>query len=121
TNQNREALAAQGEDYLQALLNKNRAVAAFLPTVTLQPTFTLSDRPRQQRTTTSRPSLGSALGLPSAGGNTGGSSVSRAGSTAGFRTEGHHMYRTEVPVVGEITLFNGFGDIATYRASKELI
>ena len=122
TNQNRETLAVQGEDYLQALLNKNRAVAAFLPTVTLQPAFTLSDRPRQQRTTaTTRPSLGSALGLPSAGGNTGSSSVSRAGSTSGFRAEGHHMYRTEVPVVGEITLFNGFGDIATYRASKEII
>src|SRR5450432_223505 len=35
-NQNNEQLGLRGEDYVQALIDKNRAVAAFLPTVSFQ-------------------------------------------------------------------------------------
>jgi outer membrane protein len=38
-NQHNETLALHGEDYLQALIDENRAVAAFLPTVSLAPSF----------------------------------------------------------------------------------
>jgi len=36
-NRHNERLAIRGEDYLQALINKDRAVAAFLPTVSFAP------------------------------------------------------------------------------------
>src|SRR5690348_2716008 len=41
TNQNNENIAVRGEDYVQALINKNRVVANFLPTVSFQPNFTI--------------------------------------------------------------------------------
>jgi outer membrane protein len=44
----------QGEDYLQALINENRAVAAFLPTVNLGPTFSASHSTGGIGTTTSQ-------------------------------------------------------------------
>jgi outer membrane protein TolC len=37
-NQNNESLSSQGENYLQALIDKDKAFAAFLPTLSLQPT-----------------------------------------------------------------------------------
>ncbi len=38
-NTNNEQLAMSGENYLQALIDKDRAFAAFLPTISLTPTF----------------------------------------------------------------------------------
>jgi outer membrane protein len=38
-NQNDERLGRSGEDYVQSLIDKNRAVAAFLPTVSLMPSY----------------------------------------------------------------------------------
>jgi outer membrane protein TolC len=43
-NQHNEQLAVKGEEYLQALINKDRATANFLPKVTFIPTYT-----RQQK------------------------------------------------------------------------
>lgn len=40
TNANNEQLAISGEDYLQALVQKDRTVSAFLPVVSLQPSYT---------------------------------------------------------------------------------
>lgn len=40
---NSEQLAIDGEDYLQALIDKDRAAANFLPTVSFAPTFTRQD------------------------------------------------------------------------------
>ncbi|MGE5609572.1 MAG: TolC family protein [Bacillota bacterium] len=40
-NQSNERLGLQGEDYLQALINRDRAAANFLPTVNLVPTGTV--------------------------------------------------------------------------------
>ena len=42
-NQNNERLAIEGENYLQALIEKKRAVANFLPTVSLSPTYSVRD------------------------------------------------------------------------------
>jgi hypothetical protein len=36
-NQDNERIAMAGEDYLQALINKDRAASTFLPTVSLDP------------------------------------------------------------------------------------
>jgi len=41
-NQNEERLAIQGETYLQALIDKDRAFVAFLPTVNLAPSYQLA-------------------------------------------------------------------------------
>src|SRR5689334_5297253 len=43
-NKTDEDLGLRGEDYVQALINKNRIVANFLPTVSFQPSFTIADR-----------------------------------------------------------------------------
>lgn len=44
-NQNNENLAIQGETYLQSLIARKRAVAAFLPTISLAPTYFTRDPP----------------------------------------------------------------------------
>ncbi|HVT89806.1 MAG TPA: TolC family protein [Tepidisphaeraceae bacterium] len=97
-NQTDEQLGLSGEDYVQALIQKNRAVAAFLPTVSLQPGFTLGDRP----------SVNNPGGNPS-------------GINTGFRVHGDTIHRLEVPVVGNINVFRGFGDIANLHAVEAVI
>jgi outer membrane protein TolC len=42
-NQRSESLAIEGETYLQTLIDRRRAAAAFLPTVTLAPTYSWRD------------------------------------------------------------------------------
>ncbi|HET6246805.1 MAG TPA: TolC family protein [Tepidisphaeraceae bacterium] len=42
-NRNDEQLASSGEDYLQALVDKERQFSTFLPTISLQPTYTWLD------------------------------------------------------------------------------
>src|SRR6267378_6101235 len=42
-NQHNERLALRGEDYLQALIAKDRAFSAFLPTISLAPTYFQQD------------------------------------------------------------------------------
>ena len=44
-NRNNENLAIQGETYLQAIIDRKRAVAAFLPTINLAPTYFFRDPP----------------------------------------------------------------------------
>lgn len=43
-NAHNEQLAIKGEEYLQALIDKKRAVAGFLPTVSLAPTYTRQEQ-----------------------------------------------------------------------------
>jgi outer membrane protein TolC len=43
-NAHNEQLAIKGEEYLQALIDKKRAVAGFLPTVSLAPTYTRQEK-----------------------------------------------------------------------------
>ncbi len=85
-NQNNEQISLRGEDYVQALIDKNRAVAAFLPTVSLQPSYAL------------RPSPG-------------------LGTLRTSQTD----RRTQVPLVGNINLFRGFGDTASLHAAEATI
>jgi len=90
-NADNEQLASQGETYLQSLIAKNRAVAAFLPTVSFQPNFTIEEAP----------SGNAALASP------GGPSVSAAAAAAssgGFVQSGNVLHRFEAPVVGSMNL-----------------
>jgi outer membrane protein TolC len=105
-NQNDETLGLSGENYLQALIARSRAVAAFLPTVSLQPNFTIAQKPGPNASA-SPASGGTSVGVSSGGG--------------GFRTHGDTQTRFEAPVVGSINLFNGFGDVANLRASEMTI
>ncbi len=43
-NAHNEQLAIKGEEYLQALIDKKRAAASFLPTVSLAPTYTRQEK-----------------------------------------------------------------------------
>jgi outer membrane protein TolC len=111
-NQTSEDLAVRGEDYVQALINKNRAVAAFLPTVSFQPGFTIEER-------------GTGLGSTNAGPSSTGILVENGsnvvGATAGggvFRDSGSTSHRFEAPVVGAMNVFRGFGDVANLKAAE---
>jgi outer membrane protein len=97
-NKYNENLGLSGEDYVQALIDKNRAVANFLPTVSFQPNYTIGQKPGG--TITSSP------GTPLAG---------------TFRVVGNTEQRLEAPVVGSINLFNGGGDVARLRATEAII
>src|SRR5207248_1691144 len=94
-NASDESLALRGEDYVQALINKNRIAADFLPTVSLQPSFTIADLGPGARVT--------------------GPSV---GTTGAFVIRGDTAQRTEVPVVGSVNLFHGFQDVNTLKAAE---
>lgn len=90
TNQNNENLNLSGEDYLQALIDKDRAFAGFLPTISLAPTFTVRD--------------------PSSASN----------SNVGNPTNSRRT-TSDVPINGQMNLFNGFRDIASLRRSAATI
>ena len=96
-NQHNEQLALGGESYVQALIDKNRAAAAFLPTLSLQPSYTIADRPN---------------------GFTPAPSIAGAGA---FVVRGDTIQRVEVPVVGSMNVFRGMGDVADLRAAEAVI
>src|SRR5881396_2534681 len=77
-NWHNERLALEGENYLQALIAKDRAFAAFLPTISLAPTYFAHDK-------TSKTSSG----------------------TSGAVTSSAQRHRLDVPVNGQMNLFNG--------------
>jgi outer membrane protein len=85
-NENNENLALAGEDYLQALIDKDRAAAAFLPTISLAPTYFRQDK---------------------------------ASSDVG--DDDSRTDRFDVPVRGQMNLFNGFRDVANLRQAGKTI
>jgi outer membrane protein len=97
-NQSNENLGLSGEDYVQALIEKNRAVSNFLPTVSLQPNYTLADKPVGP--------IAKSIGTPTAG---------------AFRVTGDTEQRFEAPLVGSINVFRGFGDVYNLRAAEAII
>jgi outer membrane protein len=82
-NEENEQIGLQGENYLQALIAKNRAVAAFLPTVSFQPDFTIEQPPLN--------------GTTSAGSNV---APQVAASGGGYVIRGDTWQRFEAPVNG---------------------
>ncbi len=89
-----EQLSIEGENYLQSLIDRRRAVAAFLPTVSLAPRYTRRD------------------GAAGGGGNGLGDNNIGSGGNSSQREA------FDVPVEGTINLFNGFSDLARLRSSR---
>jgi len=94
-NQHNERLALRGEDYLQALIAKDRAFSSFLPTISLAPTYFQQDEVNAQE--------------QNSGGAGGGNTVSSIN------------HRLDVPITGSINIFRGFSDVANYRAAGRTI
>lgn len=92
-NRDNERLAIAGENYLQALIEKDRAAGSFFPTVGLEPSYTVAHR---------------------ATAGSGGA----VGTIGGFRIVGRTLQRFEAPVVSRVSLFNGFGDVARLRGAR---
>jgi outer membrane protein TolC len=90
-NVDNEQIASQGETYLQSLINKNRAVAEFLPSVSFQPNFTIEQAPRGNASPVSP-------GAPST------SAGAAAATAGGFVQSGQVLHRFEAPVVGSLNL-----------------
>lgn len=130
-NADNEQLGISGENYVQALVNKNRAVAGFLPTISFQPSYSLEQTPRTGLSTTianSGTGAGTGGGGSSAGTGTGtstGSSPAATGvntSTSNYRPLSDHVLQSfQAPVVGGINLFRGGMDVANLKAAEETI
>ncbi len=114
-NQNDEALGLRGEDYIQALINKSRAVANFLPTVSFAPNYTVEDRPTGSASSGTGPA-GTGIGSGNTAGGTGSSGTASVAS-GGFAGHGNLNTRFEAPVVGNINLFRGGQDIANLKVA----
>lgn len=82
TNRHNESLRVEGENYAQALIDKQRRLAAFWPTLTLGPSYT---------------------------------------RRAGDKSAAVGRDEFDLPVVGEINLFNGYRDTAALYANASSI
>jgi outer membrane protein len=104
-NQDNEQIGLSGENYLQALYQKNRLTAAFLPTVSLQPSFQIEQQPWIS-TTTAGPITRSQ--------------VHAAAKGSGYVVSGNTWYQGNVPIVGAMDL-NPVGSVASVEAADETI
>lgn len=102
-NRHNEQIAMGGEDYLQALIDKDRATANFLPTVSLIPSYSYADSSDDRRNGRS----GEDIGDPSDPDDNAGFGGGRNTSTG----DGN----LDVPVNVRFNLFNGFRDLANLR------
>jgi outer membrane protein TolC len=104
-NDDNEQIALNGENYLQALYEKNRLTAAFLPTVSLQPSFEVEQRPAIGTVTPGQPTQGQ---------------IQSAAKGGGWISSGDTWYQTNVPVVGAMNL-NPVGSAASVESQDETI
>jgi outer membrane protein TolC len=99
-NQDNENLMIRGEDYVQAMNDKDRAFSQFLPTVSLQPNYTISHNPNAGQSSVT--STGTARPV---------------GTSGGFKPVGRTLRRFEVPVMGSGNLFRGFRDVQALESA----
>ncbi|HEY3756190.1 MAG TPA: TolC family protein [Opitutaceae bacterium] len=105
-NADNEQLASQGETYLQALIAKDRAFSAFLPTLNFTPNLTVEQAPRGTVPAT-------APGAPP-------TSAAVAAATSGnFKQSGNVLYRIQAPVVGNMTF--AYRDLPLFEAAKMIV
>ena len=118
-NANNEQLARGGEDYVQAIIFKVRAVAAFLPTLSFQPAYSVIERPGGSQPSGTTPGGGTSV-VPGAGA---GGVVT--GGASGYRRLGggdsNVLHRFEAPLTGSINLFRAGADIQNLRAAESNI
>jgi multidrug efflux system outer membrane protein len=130
-----EELAIQGEDYLQSLIERNRAYAAFMPTIGISPSFTWQNKRLNSggvlvnnggtgSGTTGTPlggnsgSTGTGTGTGIGVGGTGTTGGTGVGGTSTVFSSGNRGYTTfDVPIGARANLFNGFRDVATVRGA----
>jgi outer membrane protein TolC len=87
-NENNEQVGLQGENYIQALIAKSRALSNYLPTVSLSPSFTIQQAPTQGALS------GSSITQP----------PQAAASSGGFVIRGDTWQRFEAPVTASQNL-----------------
>jgi outer membrane protein TolC len=124
-NSGSEQLSVQGETYLQSLIQRDRAYSAFMPTISLAPTFSWQNR-RGAGAAISTGATGVVSGTGSGTGSTGtgaggtGTGTTGTGSgstlTTGGSTQGYTTFN--VPVAAHANLFNGFRDVSTLQANQ---
>ena len=103
-NRHNEQLAIEGENYLQALIDKDRAAASFWPTVTLAPNYSIADEGEDR----SRQFGGGGGGTDTDGDGVPDDDTSVSGTASG---DG----RFDLPVNARYNAFNGFRDVANLR------
>jgi outer membrane protein TolC len=99
-NQDNENLMIRGEDFVQAMNDKDRAFSQFLPTIGIAPNYTITHNPSAGQTVTS-----AGVARP-------------VGTSGGFKAEGRTLRRFEVPVTGSGNLFHGFRDLQALEAEE---
>jgi outer membrane protein len=104
-NANNERIAIGGEDYLQALIDKDRAAASFLPTVSLIPSYSFAQSNSDRRNSQS----GSDIGDPS------NPEDNLGGGSTGSRSTSTGTNNFDLPANLRMNLFNGFRDVANVR------
>jgi outer membrane protein len=109
TNKHNERIAIGGEDYLQTLIDKDRAAANFFPTVSLIPSFSFADNGDDSRNGQS----GDDIGDPSDPDDNSGSGGGRNNSIGNANLD--------VPLNARMNLFNGFRDVANSRRARSEI
>jgi len=97
-NQDNENLAIRGEDYVQAIAEKDRAFSTFLPTISLAPSYTIVDN--ADAPTTNADGTARAVG-----------------TSGGFKAVSNTLRRFEAPVNASMNLFRGFRDAASFEAA----
>lgn len=105
-NFDNEQLASQGETYLQALIEKNRAFGAFLPTLSFQPNYTVEQAPAGSVAAT-------APGAPAE------SAAAAAATQGNFVQDGRVLRRFQAPLVGNLNF--SFRTAPLYDAAKILV
>jgi outer membrane protein len=104
-NANNERIGISGEDYLQSLIDKDRATASFLPTVSLIPSYSFAQNSSDRRNSQS----GNDIGDP------GNPDDNLGGGSTGSRSTSTGTNNFDLPVNLRMNLFNGFRDVANVR------
>jgi outer membrane protein TolC len=104
-NRNDEALASEGENYLQAVIDKERQFSTLFPSISLSPTYSWLS---------SRSGIGGA-GTIATGTGGGGAGTGGAGGTQVIGIGSEKASQFDVPLVASYNVFNGFADISNIR------
>ena len=105
-NQHNERLAIGGEDYVQALIEKDRAAARFFPTISLSPSYSKADADDDRRN------------RAGSGGGGGGDPDDPNDPRGQLSSSSSGDGRLDVPVNTNVNVFNGFRDAANLRRAR---
>jgi outer membrane protein TolC len=107
-NGGNEQIDIEGETYLQTLIERDRAYSAFMPTISLAPTYSWQNK----RSASGSAVTGGTTGSTGTGTGTGGTPTGVVGAAP------NHYTAFIAPVVARANLFNGFRDVANIRATQ---